>query len=279
MRCVFLYPGKERPNDLPASIVVLEREKRFENANSAAFNDSAFMGTACYATSQQSQVLITDSTTMLTRKGGLSLHYHFPRRVPGLDYNLFLVNEEDLEPSVRKKWDAMIKCGHGTVIDKYQIASLSTQVPDPFVGPLSLTCGLLATYEYLGVQYKGHVTRGFGVSRELEYAIAFDNLDFIEGKFVGQVYALLVNGAPGGSIVYVRDLDYEGYEYSHITNNTSIKAALSGPCLEMFQSGKAEFLLKDIDATTKLDSVIVLEKVAEVQVTIVSWYAYALEKQ
>lgn len=268
MTYVFLFPGVLKFQDWETvvrcdNVDGLLPQHHYENANSEAFNQSKFAGRVCMALAQGRHVFLDDALQFRTKKGGCSLEYHVTKRLPGHPVQFVVVAEEDNTSFPGKR-----------VVRMDEVQALTRELGPPFVS-VCVTCGLEASFTMDEQDFRGHITRGYGVTRETARELHAED---VPHKTEGDVFALRANDKPAGHIVSIPSLDSPRFRFSHITVNTAIKAALSAAVLEQHYNGVQRFSLKDIDRSAKQDVVLEVEKCGRVQVHVWPWYCYAIEQ-
>lgn len=258
------------------------------------------MGSICVSVALGKNILVTDASTLVTKKGGISLTYHLGKRCPKLPngWEFVLVESIDQDrPTLEKLRTALVRCTRSEEIktcrlDQVEISSVPF-LTEPTIdstpnspNEVRVTCGVLARHIRVAEGYydevNGHVTRAFGISLEESKVVEQEQVEakIIGGTFTGRIFHLKVNGKYGGYIVSVPDLDNDTRKCSHITVNTTVKSSLSGPILEKYFDGKVEFRLGEVDEKAKGDQamhVISIEKGEGTFVQVTGWYVYALE--
>jgi len=243
-----------------------------ENANGSALNESKFMGTICLKLIQGFIVIVPGAENYLSKKGKLSLHYNTVSRI-GKYYSVefYLLNN--------------LVAGFMQYISQSKIQTIVFEELEPIENfvqsdvpdEIRFTCGLNTTHTQHDNIINGHITRGYGITfNDTVQLMEVDNPIF--GKmFKGSVIELELvdekgNKKYGGSVIWVPELGHT----SHITVNTLIKAALSKQIVEKYNEGSYSFGLKEIDNTSKQNTIINISKVAETEVVVNSWYAYVI---
>lgn len=276
---VFFALGKlsEELSEVVSSkgITVVDRDSFNETANDVTFNESKYYGTVCFLLSQGVPLMITDAQEMLSKKKELSLPYHVMTRL-GVKkgyYRFILV--ENVQPVTTWKMDPlrewMAKNAEIMTAEEFGKYDLTVEKP-PVIQGIKVTCGLLSSHMQDGKEVTGHITRGYGLSVD-DSDMAHENNGPNIGKTCkGEIIELTANGKPGGSIVMINELG----DLSHVTNNTTIRSALSGPVLGKHMNSISEFTLKDIDPNAKQDLNLKVAKIGDTDVQIIGWYTYAI---
>jgi hypothetical protein len=251
------------------------KEQCIETASDKSFNISKYAGTICYVISQGKPIQISDAHEMISKKGQLTLPYEITTRVGKIPCQFIFIEDEEPENDderALKKWASL----NAKVISVNDFAEYPFQTDKYSIVPdVRVTCGLCTRHMQNGVNVTGHVTRKFGVS-SADAKIELENNAMHMGKiFKGEIIELTVDGKPGGTIIMIPELG----NTSHVTNNTTIRSALSGPVLEKYNNGIMEFTLKDIDANAKQNPNLKVAKIGETDVEISNWYVYCIKRE
>lgn len=280
MTSVFLFAGTLKDSEIIArceNIDFFFPRDYVENANTDAFNESKVAGVVCLSLARGRHVFLDCATQFVTKKNNLSLQYHIGKRLPEHDVKIVVVVDALDDDAVTDKLKAA--CKRHTVASIQELPHLSAALGNPCERAL-YTCGLTAMFDHGGQRVRGHVTRGYGITREACRTLREEHDHLGAGtELPGDVFELRANDNPAGRIVSVPGLDFGDFRYSHVTWKTTIKAALSAAVLEKFYNGVQRFALKDIDPTTKQDMVLEVEKSEHVLVHVASWswYCYVIE--
>lgn len=255
------------------AITVVDRDSCNENASDASFNESKWYGTICFLLAQGLPLLITDAQEMLSKKKELSLPYHIKTRLGKLNHRFILV--ENVQPITTWKMDPLrewMKTNAELMsAEEFGKYDLSANKP-PVTQGIKVTCGLLSRHLQDGKEVTGHITRGYGIDIDAADLSHENNGVHIGKTFKGEIIGLTVNGKPGGTIVMINELG----DLSHVTNNTTIRSALSGPVLGKYTSNINEFTLQDVDPNAKQNSNLKVAKIGDTDVQIIGWYTYAV---
>jgi len=267
-------------------LFIFDKDVTKETASDDAFNGSKFFGTVCQMVSEGKTVAITDAADNLTKKGDLMLQHNLTSRVPGTskaNYSFILVTDDNVEKANKKSKEGQLyewakKNAKVMTIEEFTKTEFPTNVSVDKPYDVKVTCGLLTSHMQDGA-VTGHMTKGFGFTIPDAELAQENNHDHVGKTYKGEIIKLTVNDGKsgdkdGGSIIMVPDVG----PISHITNNTEIKSALSGPVLEKYNNKVMEFDLVEIDPTTKRNLKLKVEKVGETDVTVTGWYSYAIEQ-
>lgn len=267
-------------------LFIFEKDLTKETASDDTFNGSKYFGTVCQVVSSGKAVVVPDAADNLTKKGDLMLLHHLTSRIPGTtraSYSFVLVTDDNVEKANKKSKEGQLyewakKNAKLMTFKEFTETDFPTNVTIEKPYDVKVTCGLLTSHMQDGA-VTGHMTRGFGLSVQ-DAELAQENNNGHVGKtYKGEIIKLTINDGKsgdkdGGSIVMIPEVG----PVAHITNNTEIKSALSGPVLEKYNSKVMEFDLLEIDPTTKRNMKLKVEKVGETDVTVTGWYSYAIEQ-
>ena len=260
---------------LNKGITIVDRDSFKETASDLQFNESKWYGTICFLLSRGCSLMITDVQEMLSKKSELSLLYHISVRL-GIKngyYRYILV--DNVQPNTTWKMEPMrnwiIKNGETMTAVDFEKYDISVEKP-PIIHGIKVTCGLLSKHIQNGDEVTGHITRAYGVTVDDAELMHENNATHIGKKYNGEIIELTVNDKQGGSIVMLNELG----DLSHVTNNTTIRSALSGPVLGKYMNNIYEFKLNDIDEKVKQNSNLKVVKAGDTDVEIIGWYVYAI---
>jgi len=256
-------------------LVNFDRTHFKETASDKSFNLSKYAGSICHAISQGNPIMLSDAHEMISKKGQLSLTYDINTRIGKIPYKIIFVEDEESENEQEKalrKWAN----SNTEVISVKQFADyvLPTAEQRHVVPDVKVTCGFCTRHMQNDVEVIGHVTRKFGILAQDAEVEHENNAMYFNRAFKGEIIELTVDGKSGGTIIMIPELG----AISHITNNTSIKSALSGPVLEKYNDGIIEFTLKDIDENAKQNPNLKVAKIGETDVQVTGWYTYCVQK-
>lgn len=276
---VFLCQGKPSEELLKVlqkkGIIHIDQLSLTESASDKAFNESKYMGTRARHLANGIPFLVSNALELITKKGGLSLNFHFSKKVPSVPYEFILIGDFDKDPEPKSNEEKLLSNVPKRLTIKelfdFDMSEVSKIAFDTSL--VKVTCGFLTKHKQKGLDITGHITQSFGISLE-EAAELEENRSIHFGKtYESSIINLTINGEKdGGSIIMVPDIG----ETSHITNNTIIRSVLSGPVLEKYNAGIFEFNLKDIDEKAKQEITIKLEKTEDTEVSIIGWYIYVV---
>jgi hypothetical protein len=271
---IFLHQGPFSPDIIKTSneknIRLMSRTDFVETANDKSLTESKFMGTIALFAALKKPIFLPNAEEFVTKKGGLSLSYLMSTRAKGVTYEFILVT--DLDPQ-NSKDDKLFSCvSKHITLKEFSEYVLPTNVPID-LSNIKVTCGLLTDHVQDEKVVTGHMTRGYGITYDESLVIEENNASHLQKTYNGTIIKLTLNkDKDGGSIVMVSDLGAT----AHITNNTGIKAMLSGPVLEKYNDGIMEFHLQDIDKTAKQNLDIRVEKAGKTEVLVTRFYVYAI---
>ena len=277
---VFLFPNhisdELRTILKEKGITCITKSSLSETANDQAFLESKYMGTLALLLAQGKPFLIDNAVDLITKKGGLSLSFHFSKRAPNIPYKFILVNNLDKDPEPKSKEAQLLENipveNRLTFeqLSKFDLTDICKMKFD--TSKIKVTCGFLTHHRQGEKEFTGHMTRGFGKSIEEAAMLEENNSNILGKNYKATVIKVVTGDKDGGSVVMVPDLGTT----AHITNNTTIKSVLSGPVVEKYCANIFEFDLKDIDATAKQQITIKLNKLQDTEVLIQGWYVYAV---
>ena len=263
------------------NLTIIDKQKLYESANGAPFNDSKFKGTICQEMLNGKNVVIPNAEEYVTKKGDLIFENTFTSRITGSkkeNYNFVLVGEFDqnnkLFNSIKKQAD---KSGNARIMsfDEFIKSDISANNFASFDrSKVRVTCGLLTKHTFNDTEIMGHSTRDFNITLDDASQLEKNDSHLIRKIFNGEIVGLDVNSKPGGSIVRISELG----ETAHVTVNTTIKAALSRQVLEKYNSNTLTFNLQEIDTTSKQNPVINIQKLCNTTVEITGWYCYVIDQ-
>lgn len=251
-----------------------------ELACAEAYNDSKFYGSICHECQSNPIIIIPNVLTLLTKKGSLPFNFHFSNRLPSISFQYMLVCDKKKadfkkNSNEEKLYNLSISSGYKIVSSEEfkEMYEELKKVHTPFSAPVAkYTCGLNAHYDNNNQLITGHCTRGYGINSDTCKTLETENSIHYEKIYNGLTLDLTISNKPGGKVIYIPELGGT----SHLTINTPIKAALSGPIVQKYLDNVFEFALKDIDSVAKVDQQIIVTKGTEVQVTIKDWYQYII---
>lgn len=284
---IILVPGPMTPELTilfnQKKIKILDRDMTKETASDKMFNENKYMGTLCLEVATGTTLAIPEAADYLTKKGGLSLSYHFATKIPGTssaNYSFILVYDTDTkDPDLKTKEGQLLKWAteNARVMTVSEFTTYNIPIPAAMTTPykMSVTCGRLTTHKQNNVNVTGHSTCNYAITCDEAQLLQENNQIHMGKTYNGTIVKLSVDGKDGGIIIQISSLG----DTVHITNNTTIKSSLSGPVLEKMNSNIMEFNLQDIDKTAKQNPRLKIEKVGETEVTITGWYCYAIESR
>jgi hypothetical protein len=260
-------------------ILFMDPKPLFETANGIPLNDSKYNGTICLNIAQGYIVAIPNAKKLMTKKGTMSLMHTLVSRIPETapeNYHFILVSTHDDIPAQIERnplFDWANKRGQIVTLDQFKDLEIVTR--DPFLDKIKITCGLSTSFLQDNKEMTGHVTRDYGLLFNDSILLQENNQRFINKTYNGEVIQLILDDTKkSGYVVYVPDLG----STAHITVNTLIKAALSGPIVQKYKDNIMEFPLQSIDLTAKQNPIIKISHLNTVNVTISGWYVYAIEQ-
>lgn len=265
-------------------LVLIDPNHLKESASVALFNDNKYFGTICYEVSKGNTVVIPHAKNYINKKGNLTLTYHLISRLKGTsydNYNFVVISDTssaDAKGSEGQLLTWASKYAKCLTMNEFEDTEISKVILDkPY--ELKVTCGLLTKHVQEGKVVMGHVTRDYNVSIKEAKELEESNKKYLGKTYKATIVRLTLvdtdKEKPAGSILYLPDLG----EFSHVTNNTTIKSALSKAVLNKFSEGVLEFNLQEIDSAAKINPKIVLTQDSEVDVEVIGWYCYALESK
>lgn len=229
-----------------------------ENANGDQFNQAKFFGSVAHNLIIGKTIVVTGIEQFISKKGIFLLPREIINRLPNIKVKFILVGESEKLSGWIQRFS--VECVTPETFQPEKNVPLDVEV--------KYTCGLTASFD----NYKGHITLGYNLTYEEVQEVKETNEHHIDQQYNGVLIRLNVDSKAGGFIMSVPEIG----PTSHITVNTTIRAALSGPIVEKYNSEVFSFSILDIDSTSKRDVPLTIAKEKETEVTITGFYQYVL---
>lgn len=280
--------------------VEINYDKLKETANSQQYNENKLLGTIARNFINNTCLIICNPSNYITKKGGNLILSAIKRRTNLSDCPILCVsysdeinaNENIIKGVKVNNWYAKSNISINNIDDIVKFALTKSVNVGALDNLVNITCGLETSTSTIF----GHMTFAFGINTNIE-EILYQKLSPLIGMvFEGIVLPMVTskdgkNFTNGGSVIYLEEMDKIVSSYindipditkintdnMHITCNSTIKAVLSRQIVGQYKANIMEFMLSDIDKTTKQDIYIKILAPTSTSVKITNWYSYLID--
>lgn len=246
-------------NNKPDNYYFLYTQDLYENANSLQLNESKLYGTVAKYLTLGFIVVVYEPNKYITKKGANNLIGNVKRRTPNNLIIGCIVNDQVPCHEFYTKYVTDI-----TTFTKDNNLSNSNHVPTTNDSN-KYTTGIIGTFAFNdNNKVTGHITTSYNITTDEENRQDAAINKIIQECSIVPGYIIRIQTSKdgvtyvnGGSVVYIPDLKPMlaslGIDVlaPHITNGTTIKAALSTQIILKNLAKEYDFMLTDIDPSTK----------------------------